>query len=521
MKRIFYFLLAASMIVGAAGCKKSFFDINDNPNSPTDESITPQLLLPRVLNASAARMGVSYASFARWMGYWTRSGSYGPNGEEETYKISTTYESGQWNGWYDILFDAHTMEQKAIATNQDFYEGIAKVIKSIGFMYLVDMYNNVPYTKAFDLQGNILPSYDKGQDIYNDLFNQLDQALTLITNASANENIGLPQYDILFGGDKTKWKKLINTQRLKLVLRMVNVSGFNASAQIAKVTSEGFINAGETAAVQPGYAKSRNAANVSQQNPYWDAFKTTYNDQVADAFNRANNYTLNIMKNSSDPRYMRIFSPVPSACASCSPPVTAGSYFGYDYGDPDYGTGIPQSTNSSDVGGPGIAKAFNQPQWIFTSVESMFLQAEAIQRGLLTGAGTAQDKYNAAITESFTWLNVPSAATAAATYIASGQPVVAWPATPADQLIKIVHQKYLALAGINNFEAWVDYRRTGVPRTGLPAALTLPLSLAPNRGGNIIPLRLQYPQAEFNYNAANVAAEGTIDPQTSTVFWDR
>ena len=73
-------------------------------------------------------------------------------------------------------------------------------------------------------------------------------------------------------------------------------------------------------------------------------------------------------------------------------------------------------------------------------------------------------------------------------------------------------QKYMALIGINNFEAYVDYRRLGVPTD-------LPLSLSDNKGSNVIPFRLHYPQAEYNYNAANVAAEGNINPQTSKIFW--
>jgi hypothetical protein len=30
-----------------------------------------------------------------------------------------------------------------------------------------------------------------------------------------------------------------------------------------------------------------------------------------------------------------------------------------------------------------------------------------------------------------------------------------------------------------------------------------------------------YPQAEYNYNAANVGAEGTVNAQTGKVFWDK
>jgi hypothetical protein len=47
------------------------------------------------------------------------------------------------------------------------------------------------------------------------------------------------------------------------------------------------------------------------------------------------------------------------------------------------------------------------------------------------------------------------------------------------------------------------------------------LSVAPGRTSTIIPIRLQYPQAEYNFNTANAQGEGTISQFTSNIFWDR
>ncbi len=488
------------MAIGITGCKK-FLDVNKNPNNPTDESVTPNLILSSALKRIADRTATSYGSTARWMGYWTRSGTYGPNTEEESYHITTTFEANEWTGWYDILNDLDVMEKKSQETGQDFYLGAAKMLKTVGFMYLVDQYNNVPYTEAFDLNSKILPKYDKGSDIYNDLFLQLDSALAAfkrVENVSGENE----EFDIMFGGDVEEWIKLINTQRLKLALRLANVSGFNASGQMSKVSSEGFLT--ETAYIQPGYAK-----DLDKQNPFWNAYKELYTGDVADNFNRANNYVLGKYRSNSDQRYTRVFSPVASSCSDCNPPVSAGSYFGYDYGEVNDDPDQPKAANSSNVAGPALAESPEQPQWFFTSVESKFLQAEAIARGWI--AGTAQTIYREAVTESFVWLGLTAAE--ATTYLDQTVAIVTWPAGNADQIKTILMQKYLALTGINNFEPWVDYRRTGVPSD-------LPMSLSPSRGGYIIPLRLMYPQDEYNYNPQAVAAEGNIDPQKNKIFWD-
>ncbi|MEP6582716.1 MAG: SusD/RagB family nutrient-binding outer membrane lipoprotein [Ginsengibacter sp.] len=498
MKKFIY-CFSAVLLITATGCKKDFLNINQNPNSPTESSISPDLILPRALAATASRMATSYGDEAGWMGYWARSGTYGPNTEPESYNITTTFEATEWSGWYDILNDYNIMEVKATAGEQDFYRGIAKIMKSIGFMYLVDQYNNVPYSKAFDLSGNILPAYDKGQDIYADLFKQLDTAVSLIKNADVSKNPGLEEADIMFGGDAAMWVKFANTQHLKLALRESQVSGFAGSAEVAKIIANGggFLQSGETASVQPGYT-----IDNGKQNPFWDSYKQAYTGDVADQFNRANNYVLNTFIATGDVRYQYFFSPAAS-------PLNGKDYYGYNYGEVIPNTD-PKAANSSDVAGPGLAKSPTQPQWVITSVESLFLQAEAAERGWITTA-TSLSLYNAAVEESFIWLGVTNDVTTADDYLASGEAIVDW-AGATNKVNLIVTQKYLAMVGVNNFEAWADYRRLGVPN--------VPLSLSPSRGTNKIPLRLKYPQDEFNYNNANVSAEGDPNPQTSGIFWD-
>jgi len=522
MKKVIYSFLTLLLII-SAGCKKDFFDINDNPNYPIEESLTPALILPKVLHETSKKMATSYDFAASWMGYWARSGTYGPSNPLENYDITSSYEKDEWvNGsttvysptvsWYNILMDNSVMEKKAQETGATFYVGMSKVIKSIGFMYLVDEYNNVPYTDAFKGTEAISPKYDKGQDIYNDLLAQLDEAVKLFADAQLDANPGLSTADIMFGNGSTSaaaftkqklmWRKLANTQRLKLLLRQTELYGSTIpTAELAKITDDGsgFLLAGETASVQPGYS-----VNEFQQNPFYDTYKYNFTGDNADDFNRANNYLLYKYADNDDVRYQYVFS-------EAETPLAGNIYWGYDFGFVDTDPDQPKAVNSSDVAGPGLAKSPTQRQWLFTSVESLFLQAEAIQRGWIQG--TAESAYRAAVTESFVWLEVENATTEAEQYLNSGSSIVNW-GTATDKIRLIVMQKYLALPGINNFEAWVDYRRLGVPTD-------LPLSLSPSRNGRVIPVRLQYPLEEFSYNAANVAAEGTINPQTSKVFWDK
>ncbi|RDC64488.1 SusD/RagB family nutrient-binding outer membrane lipoprotein [Adhaeribacter pallidiroseus] len=513
MKKYIYSVFTLVVLLATPGCKDEFFDINENPNNPTEGSISPQLLLPTTLHVTAGRMATEYDWAAHWMGYWARSGSYGPSLPLENYNITAEYQRTQWTnastsdqinltGWYNNLFDINQMETKAAASGQTFYQAIGKTMKSIGFMYLVDEYNNVPYSEAFNINEHILPKYDNGADIYASLLAELDAAATLLASVDVAANPGIETADIMFQGDPVKWRKLVNTQRLKLLIHQSQVvSEATVAAEIAKITADGsgFLMSGETAAVNPGYAPS-----TGRQNPFWNAYKLTPQGGVADNFNRANNYILDKLASNGDVRYEYYFSEAPT-------PIQGNLYYGYNFGEILPSSDPYKAVNSSDVAGPGLAKSPTQSQWLFTSVESLFLQAEAIQRGWLPGDPKAA--FESAVRESFTWLGVTDAAASADAYLAQENDLVDYDAAT-DKVRFIATQKYLSLVGINNFEAWVDYRRLGIPSD-------LPLSLNPGRAGRGIPKRLVYPQDEYSYNAANVGTQGTIDPQTSTVFWDK
>jgi Starch-binding associating with outer membrane len=517
MKKYIYFMVISASLLFVS-CSKSYFDINKNPNAATESSVTPYLILPTALHNTGTLTGANYNALARYMGAWTRGGDFGPNQEEESYQLTTNFANTGFSfaSWYDNLFDYSIIEKQGTATGQNFYVAIAKTMKTVGFMNLVDMFNNVPYSQAFDLSANILPKYDKGRDIYTDLFKQLDQALALLNSVVPNKDENITTADIMFKGNVTMWKKFINTQRLKLVLRVAtNASLVTPATELAKVTSDGFLGTGETAAVNPGYAKANNTGGLSQQNPFWDSYKENVSGVPFDNFNRANNFVLNILKGSGDIRFEYYF-------AKAITPLLGNLYAGMPYGYPSV-AGLPSSNNTSGVGGVGLAKSFSQGQWILTSVESKFLQAEAIQRGWLSG--TAQAAFEDAVRESHIWLGVTNAVATANAYLAGGSTYVNL-AGSTNKIATIMIQKYLSMVGMNNFEPWSDYRRisTGLATDAgdglalynfyLPAK-----SINASAAANVIPRRYRYPQREYNFNAASVGAEGNPDPQTSKIFW--
>ena len=143
---------------------------------------------------------------------------------------------------------------------------------------------------------------------------------------------------------------------------------------------------------------------------------------------------------------------------------------------------------------------------ILTDFESLFIQAEAAQRGLISG--DAKSLYESAVTQSFIYMNLTAGAAAA--YLSQSTGLVNFDLAT-DPKTLILTQKWLSLNGVAPVEIWTDYRRTGIP--------TIRFSPDPGRVHDSPPVRLLYPQDELNVNNDNVTAVGTIDPFTSKIFW--
>ncbi|MBN8674830.1 MAG: SusD/RagB family nutrient-binding outer membrane lipoprotein [Chitinophagales bacterium] len=526
LKKIIYMIPLAAIVV-ATGCRKSQFNINQNTNSPTDSTVTYDVVLPAALHASGTIVANQWGSIQNWMGYWARSGTYAPNVIEETYQITTGFGNGIWNNCYDNNYDYQIVQTKAAKAGAGFYEGIARIMKAHNYQILVDVYGNVPYSEALKGGGNPTPKYDNGIDIYKDLFREIDAGIALIkaANTSANgPNKDIAKNDIMFGGNKTLWAKFGNTLKLRLLIHAYAVAGINKAAEITIINNEGsgYLGVGENAQVQPGYA-------ADKPNPFYNNYKNTVaGAQTANnVYFRANKWGIDYYAYNADNRRSRVYE------------AGANGYVGVAYGLPP----ITDNAAGNLAGiGPGLYKTNTSPQCIMSSAESFFLQAEARIRGFITTGADVQTLMTNGINESFAYLGAGSAAG----YISgnagySDVDVTAvgnTPGTPGVEplggIFTVLSQKWFALNGINTLEVWCDYRR--VPYKEVRSASTVtdhfvygagvgydpgpPISVSPQNTSTKIPVRYLYPQTEYNYNAANVGAQGNVDPFTSRIFWD-
>jgi len=259
-------------------------------------------------------------------------------------------------------------------------------------------------------------------------------------------------------------------------------------------TSADYIGAGDGAMLNPGYVQS-----TGKMNPFWETFYKQDGSQQADGLGYyvANQDACDFLTSNNDPRKLRFFQ-----ASTAGGTTVKGNYFGATVLEP-----VPTTSKL----GPGMLQVYNQAAPIMTDFESLFLQAEAVQRGILTG--NAKALYESAVTQSVIYMGGASGnALAAQAYLTQGgKALVNFDVAP-NKVQTIITQKWCALNGISPMAIWTDYRRTGYPDFIHWSADPAKLNVTP-------PVRLLYPQTEISTNNENVLAQGDISLFTSKIFW--
>ena len=480
-----------------SGCQKDYLDINNNPNQVT--AATPVLVLPAALSSSGAYFSTSFSFLNLWMGYWNWSGNYSIGTSDKNYQFTNDFNTGIWNNAYIIIKNYDYIDKQGATLGQPLLQGMAKIMKALHFQILVDTYGNVPYSQALQGIASAQPAYDDATAIYEDLFKQIDAALALFDNADkiaaqGGTVLNPTTNDIMFQGNIGKWRRFANTLKLRMLLRQSEKSDRQAFVQTQlatlKASSYGFTKSGENAAVNPGYANSS-----GQQSPFYGTYGYQVNGQPIEAYNinRANKYGITFYQSTNDTsRLAKFYTPA------------SGTTYDATY----FGTIAPLVNSQVSGIGPGLLNSVNQPAYILTSHEAFFIQAEAAQRGWI--AGDPKTLYQQAITESY--LNLGLTAANATTYYSQATANVGWDSST-NKIQAVITQKWASLNGWSPFEAWSDYRRLGLP--------AVPISQDPSTSVKQIPVRLLYPQSEYNYNGTVVKAQGQISQFTSKIFWEK
>ena len=505
-KKILRVCSVVALAMGLYSCNNdTITTLNKNPNSPED--VPPGPLFTEASRLSVSRWfgGIDLRTY-EWIVQQLSEVQY--NDEDRYLRVHAADTEGSFNGAYaGELKDLTQIIAKGQATSDPGIYAPALALRTLVFSFVTDSWGDIPYSQALkgdSVGSSLTPVYDKQKDIYTDFFAVLDKASKDLAGASN----GLGAADPYYGGDPASWQKFINSLRLRLAIRVVNVDPALASAQIAAARNA------------PGGLILTNADNAYFPWPGDGVYNNPWADNLGGRDDwRMSDRLVNIMNGLSDPR-LPIYA---------QPAASDGVYRGSPNGVLPAPPNMPDRATTSRPGiifykgatvyGPTFGGAgASLPTPVFTAAEVNFILAEASERSLggLTPA-TAAAYYNAGVSASLNQWNDMAASSgqsisagAMAAYLAS--PSVVYSGGVAGQK-QIAQQKYIALY-MDGATAWFEWRRTCVPNTIVPG---------PDATLNYVPRRLEYPTTEATANGdalkAAIAAQGP-DNLGTKLWWD-
>lgn len=508
MKKILIPIFGATLLFFNS-CSEDYIDVNNDPNNAYNNQLTPKNRLAAAETTIYATQAVTMNRFGNlmmnaWAGNIYRYAS--PFSEEYQMVANSTFYNEIWDNLYLGVSNYQDIIDSPVAAQYPHHVAIAKIMKAYYMQMIVDLYNNAPYSEAFKGQNNLHPKYDQGKDIYKGLMDELNQALVLLTKTPANSSFAVATTeDPIFAGAMASWKQMANTVKLKMLVRLSNITDpgviawrdaeLTAMAPLASSTTN-FISA--DVRIQPGYL-----AAAGLQNPYYGAYSyinLAGNDYGANfQLIFGSEHMINTLNGTltgvADARILRLFVANGLGSGNLSlpnyvgQPQGGGQVVGAD--ESDFATlglfGTAYSTTNPTT--PSAAAGY-----VLTSSEVRFLQAEAATVYPTTmGAFNAQTLFNDGITQSFITFGGTAAQATSYLGLIATKPGIGWPAST-NKIQAIQYQKWIALTNINPTETYISSTKTGFP--------VLPMPIGSYKTTR--PKRLMYPQSEYISNSANV-----------------
>ena len=230
---------------GFISCETIELDLTQSPNQVTVDNLDPDFLFNNIqlgfgtFVENVAGYGSFTASVSRQ--FAMTSGN--------TYENAYTPISfnGIWSSAYaGILADIQAIEPIADELNLKYHLGVSKLMKAYVYITLVDLFGDVPYTEALQGNANLNPNADNQITIYNAMLDEIDDAISLLSQESAL----YPPEDFYFsdGGTvdettQTRWITTANTLKLR-VFNNVRLAGSDLGIDITTAIND-LINAGD------------------------------------------------------------------------------------------------------------------------------------------------------------------------------------------------------------------------------------------------------------------------------------
>lgn len=441
-------IIFASLLAGMTSCS-DFEEININPNNPS--TVPANLLLPTIISTTASSITGSGAGAA---GQFVQHLNYTGGNNEGFGRFVITGASfrEEWNGPMRNVKDINQVLKIAESSEQPEYQAVGLICKVQVLQLMTDAYGDIPYDEAGRAdEGYEFPHFEHQQDVYQKMLDDLDTANELLKNLSSGTSI---DNDILYDGDLQKWRKLANTLRVRILMRMS--AQLDVTERIAAVFNNPdeypvFESIDDEATLVYNNSTDFYRWYIQEQNLPADGSGVDFGSEL-----RVSEAIVDSLQMHNDPRLTIYTAPTRNSYnANKQDPTQPLVYRGQPAGL----SAVEQAElNKDDYSVLSRTIRSESRAFLVTYSELMLLKAEAIVRGIING--DASDTYTQGVRASIEkWGFVDADDTDA--FLSRTDMQLADDTTRA--LSQIGTQMWID-SFLNGFEGYANWRRTGYPQ---------------------------------------------------------
>lgn len=228
MKSFKYMMAAGCLLtLGLTSCS-DFLDVNVDPDKPNNTTAEVANRVPWIQRMFMYSAGITNYRTSMIAGVlYSTSGTHGPAAVTWNFAPGTTTSSYQT--WFvETAANLNDLYNKAKAENAYHYMAVADIYHALGFMQMLDLYGEIPYTEA--LGNSPVPAYDDGKTIFNGCVAKLDEAIKLLSEAQPATATPLSKGDLMNGGDAQKWLKMAYGLKARFLLKLSKKAEFDPEA---------------------------------------------------------------------------------------------------------------------------------------------------------------------------------------------------------------------------------------------------------------------------------------------------
>ncbi|MGC1242012.1 MAG: SusD/RagB family nutrient-binding outer membrane lipoprotein [Chryseosolibacter sp.] len=471
------------LIVLVISCTDKFDDINTNKNALANLETSQLPFLFSKAEQFGTNSGWSYQVAQnlfhdQYAQYFSNSTTYFPS---DRLVIRMDWIGSLWSPLYTtVMPQLLTIQEKSDPASAEY--ALADIWWVVAFHRVTDTWGPIPYFQVGQPTTGV--PYDPQDLIYDDFFKRLDRAITVLEGKAGESPFG--DFDLIYGGDVSKWIKFANTLRLRLAVRISKVDPNRAKSEGEAAVASGVMTTSpddDALILKSNVNGDINGLSVMD----WNEF-------------RMSSAMESVLKGYDDPRMEVYFNPTLNSITA-NEEANGGKYNPDDLAHPLEYNGMPNGLSSGQMAldlNKADANSRHGARWnsassninflgkdypsglavssnVMAAAEAWFLRAEGALLNWNMGGGSAKEYYEAGIKASMNQWGITDDAVITAYINSTDTPIppmdalnqpalsdvpVLFSTDPAIQQRQITLQKWLALYP-DGTEAWADIRRSG------------------------------------------------------------